>query len=172
MELNKEKGNTMKKYFYIIIVFTFVLFYCLPVFSEDKPTSLKGVENVKIIFDVNVKDPNLLLTRLKLIEKTLEGISKYTKYKAVVAFRGNASDFMTKNNNHIKKDNIKIKEKIYFTLLNLKEKFHVTLEQCAIALGFRGIEPNEVYDIINIVENGYISIAGYQNQGYAFVPMD
>ncbi|UOD33814.1 DsrE family protein [Deferribacteraceae bacterium V6Fe1] len=162
----------MKKYFSIIIAFTFMVFYCLPAVSENSPASLKGLKEVKVIFDVNVGNPNLLLTRLNLIEKTLEGISKYSTYKAVVAIRGQASDYMTKNNDHIKKDDIKTKEKIYFTLLNLKEKYGVTLEQCAVALGFRGIEPKEVYDIINVVENGYISIAGYQNQGYAFIPMD
>jgi len=140
--------------------------------SENTPASLKGVNTAEIVFDVNVGNPKLLSLRLKLVEKTLSDISHYAKYRAVVAFRGAASDFMTKNDNYIDKDKKQIKKDIYRRLKTLKNDYNVTLEQCGVAIGLRGIAPEEIYDIINVVENGYVSIIGYQNQGYAFVPMD
>jgi len=140
--------------------------------SENTPASLKGVNTAEIVFDVNVGNPKLLSLRLKLIEKTLSDISNQAKYRAVVAFRGAASDFMTKNDNYIDNDEKQIKKDIYRKLKTLKNDYNVTLEQCGVAIGLRGISPDEIYDIINVVENGYVSIIGYQNQGYAFVPMD
>ncbi|MBZ4642837.1 DsrE family protein [Deferribacterales bacterium Es71-Z0220] len=156
-----------------IFIFTLILLVvCISAFAQNRSSSLNDVKTSRVIFDVNIGDAKLLLTRLTLIKETLDGLSKYNDYKAVVAFRGKASNFVTKNNEHIKKDDIGIKEKIYSILNILKNDYNATLEQCTIALKFAGIEPDEVYDIINVIENGYISIIGYQNQGYAFVPMD
>ncbi|MEC9491152.1 DsrE family protein [Flexistipes sp.] len=162
----------MKRIIVSFIIFLLAAFSAQAQESENTPVSLKGVDTAEIVFDVNVGNPKLLSLRLKLIEKTLSDISSHTKYRAVVAFRGAASDFMTKNDNHIEKDEKQIKKDIYLRLKTLKNDYNVTLEQCAVAIGLRGISPEEIYDIINVVENGYVSIIGYQNQGYAFVPMD
>lgn len=162
----------MKKFINVLLILLFVAFNAPAQQNDKTPASLKGIKPVKMIFDVNVGNPKLLSLRLKLIEKTLNDIASYTDYKTVVTFRGAASDFMTKNDNHIDNAHIQLKNKIFRQIKTLKQDYNVTLEQCGIAIGLRGISPEEVYDIINVVENGYVSIIGYQNQGYAFVPMD
>jgi len=166
------KEAHMKRIICLFIIVLITAFSVQAQESENTPASLKGINTADIVFDVNVGNPKLLSLRLKLVEKTLSDISSHAKYRAVVAFRGAASDFMTKNDNYIDKDKKQIKKDIYRRLKTLKNDYNVTLEQCGVAIDLRGISPEEIYDIINVVENGYVSIIGYQNQGYAFVPMD
>lgn len=147
---------------------------CSYLYSSEMvvPISLKNVKEVKVVFDLNVGNPRALLLRLKLIEETLLGISKYANYTAVIAVRGKASDYMTKGDKYVERKDLDLKKKIYQQLLRLKEKYHVRIEQCKIALKLREIDPEDLYEFIEVVENGYISLIGYQMQGYAFIPMD
>lgn len=154
-----------------ILIFTFGFTHLYPSEIITSP-SLKNVKEVKVVFDLNVGKPQVLHLRLKLIEETLSEISKYTNYTAVIAIRGEASDFMTKSDKYVERKDINLKRKIYQQLLRLKEKYHVRIEQCKIALKLREIDPKDVYDFIELVENGYTSLIGYQIQGYAYVPMD
>lgn len=162
----------MKKILAIPIFLLIIIVNVNAEHPDDTPSALKGLKNTKVIFDVNVGNPDLLNLRMKLIKKTLSDLSAYGNYTAVVAFRGKASDFMTKNNKHIDKEDNQIKKEIYQRIKSLKNDYNVVLEQCAVAIGLRDISPSKIYDIINVVPNGYVSIIGYQNRGYAYVPMD
>jgi intracellular sulfur oxidation DsrE/DsrF family protein len=46
------------------------------------------------------------------------------------------------------------------------------VEQCAIAAEMLDIDLKDFIPEVEIVQNGYVSIVGYQQQGYAFLPMD
>lgn len=134
--------------------------------------ALNGVKTVKVIFDVNVGDPHLLLLRLKLIEKTLSQIKEEGKiYLAVAAFRGKATDYITKGDKYVPEELLEIKSKIRVQLSKLSV-MGVILQQCAIAAQARDVNLTDIIDEVKVVKNGYISIIGFQNQGYAFVPMD
>jgi intracellular sulfur oxidation DsrE/DsrF family protein len=46
------------------------------------------------------------------------------------------------------------------------------IEQCALAAAMLDIDPGDFLPAVKVVENGYISLIGYQQQGFALVPMD
>ena len=48
----------------------------------------------------------------------------------------------------------------------------IDLEQCRIAAGFEDIAIADFLPQVKLVANGYVSMIGYQSQGYSFVPMD
>ncbi|MBC8316450.1 MAG: sulfur reduction protein DsrE, partial [Desulfobulbaceae bacterium] len=48
----------------------------------------------------------------------------------------------------------------------------IVVEQCLIAAGLQRIAPEDFIPEIDVVENGYISMIGYQAKGYSQVPMD
>lgn len=89
----------------------------------------------------------------------------------VVAVRGPASRFMTVSNSYIAPEDVKIKNEIA-NLTDELSKRGVKLEQCAIALRMLDISPNDIQPKLNIVQNGYVSLIGYQNQGYGILPME
>jgi intracellular sulfur oxidation DsrE/DsrF family protein len=138
----------------------------------DNEKALKGLSSVKIVCDVNVGDPDLLLTRMYFLDTTYSQLlDAGVKPSIVLAFRGKASLFITKNDKYIKaehrKQRIEMKKWIeHFIELGF------TIEQCYMAAKSHKIDTKDFLPQVKIVENGYISLIGYQSQGYAFLPMD
>lgn len=134
--------------------------------------SLNGLQEARIYFDVNVKDDELLLFRLKLLDKTVAQLHKDgLRVDVVVGIRGGASRFVTRGDHYVLEEEIANKKKIQ-ELIKGFAKSGMTVEQCVIAAGILEIETGDFLSEINLVGNGYISMVGYQAQGYSVVPMD
>ena len=139
-------------------------------FNNEK--ALNGLSSVKIVCDVNVGDPDLLLTRMYFLDETYSQLLDFgVKPTIVVAFRGKASLFITKNDKYIKAEQRKQRLEMKAWLEHFKE-LGFTIEQCYIAAKSYKIDTKDFLPQVNIVANGYISLIGYQSQGYAFLPMD
>lgn len=138
----------------------------------DNSRSLASLNNVGVVFDVNTGHPNKLLLRLKLIEETVTSISKEgVTTDVVVAFRGGATLFMTRGDKYLPQEDMSHKIRIQTQVRRLKELGY-RLEQCAVAARLLKVDLQDIIDEVSVVGNGYISMIGYQNRGYAFVPMD
>jgi len=139
-------------------------------FENEK--ALKGLSSIKIVCDVNVGDPDLLLTRMYFLDTTYSQLLDFgVKPVIVVAFRGKASLFITKNDKYIKAEHRKQRIEMKGWLEHFSE-LGFTIEQCYIAAKSLNIDTKDFLPQVNIVANGYISLTGYQSQGYAFLPMD
>ena len=138
----------------------------------DNEKALKGLSSVKIVCDVNVGDPDLLLTRMYFLDETYSPLVDLgVKPTIVLVFRGNASLFITKNDKYIKAEHRKQRIEMKKWIAHFIE-LGFTIEQCYIAAKSHKIDTKDFLPQVNIVENGYISLIGYQSQGYAFLPMD
>jgi uncharacterized protein len=89
----------------------------------------------------------------------------------IIGIRGKASNFFTKGNNYVLETDLPDKEQISALVTKLSV-MKIGLEQCRIAAGFEGIAVTDFLPQIKLVANGYVSMIGYQAQGYSFVPMD
>jgi intracellular sulfur oxidation DsrE/DsrF family protein len=140
--------------------------------AETKARALQGLKHVKIVVDMNVGDPALLLTRMELLDKTYRQIAAGGgKTSVVVAFRGKASFFVTKGDGYVAADEKDAKLRVKAWIERFKKNGFV-LEQCALAAEMLDIDVQDFLLEVNVVENGYVSLIGYQQQGYAYLPMD
>lgn len=140
--------------------------------TPDNSRALAGLERVGVIFDVNTGSPQKLLLRLRLIEETMASIAAdRVKPDVVVAFRGGATRFMTRGNAYLPEEDLELRDRVQEQVRQLK-KLGYRLEQCAVAVRLLKIDPADIISEVPLVGNGYISMIGYQNRGYAFVPMD
>jgi intracellular sulfur oxidation DsrE/DsrF family protein len=134
--------------------------------------ALKGLETVKVVCDVNVGEPKLLLRRLELIDETYTHlIDAGIQPSFIVAFRGPATKFVTRGTGYVSPERRAIKKEIQGWIA----QFHAngfSLEQCAIAARGQEVSYEDILPQITVVQNGYISIVAYQNKGYALLPMD
>jgi uncharacterized protein len=138
----------------------------------DNEKAVKGLSSIKIVCDVNVGDPDLLLTRMYFLDTTYSQlIDMGVKPTIVLVFRGKASLFITKNDKYIKPEYRKQRLEMKSWIEQFKE-LGFTIEQCYIAARSYKIDTKDFLPQIKIVANGYISLVGYQSQGYAFLPMD
>jgi len=156
----------MKKFLFFILIIALTV----PAFA--RPDSLKGLQHARFVVDMNQGNANLLKLRLALVLETIENITADgVTPLVVVAFRGGATKFMTENDDYIVQEDLQAKAEIHKLISELSKK-GVKLEQCSIALRMLGVDKKEVYPAVNVVQNGYVSLIGYQNQGYAILPME
>lgn len=165
----------MKKILLILLVFLLASCSARPglgaeTYNNDK--ALAGIRQTKVYFDVNVGEPAKLVTRLQLIETTYSqlaaaGISP----RFVVGIRGKASNFFTRADGYVLATDLPAKKTIATRVDQFRAKGFV-IEQCRIAADLQEIEVADFLPQVEVVANGYVSMIGYQSQGYAFVPMD
>ena len=134
--------------------------------------ALKGLKIVKVICDVNVGDPKLLLRRMELIDETYtQLIDAGIQPSFIVAFRGPATKFVTRGSAYVPREHQAVKKEIQGWIFQFHEN-GFSLEQCAIAARGQKVSYDDFLPQITVVQNGYISIVAYQNKGYALLPMD
>ncbi len=134
--------------------------------------ALKNVTQSHVYFDVSLDDDQKLLLRMNLLQRTMEQMKDAgVEMLAVIGFRAGASRFITKNDHYVLEEEIDNKRKIQ-ELVGRFASEGIRLEQCSIAAELLDISLDDFLPEITFVANGYISLIGYQNQGYAVVPMD
>ena len=172
--MQQEGGGAMKRSMCVAIIFLVALFARSSFSAEsyNNGNALTGIKNAKVYFDVNVGEPEKLLTRLQLIESTYNQLAASgLSPRIVVGIRGKASNFFTRDDGYVLNDDVPVKKKIGSSIEQFKA-LGFQLEQCAIAAGMQNIPTGDFLPQLEIVTNGYVSMIGYQSQGYAFVPMD
>jgi uncharacterized protein len=159
-----------------ILALTIFLFLYLPVaaFTDEYANrrALNNISTAKTYFDVNMGIAKKLVTRLKLIDTTYEQLQAAgVRPEFVVGFRGKASRFVTKGNDYVFDEDLEEKKKVHTLVKRLQER-GIPMEQCLIATGFQNVAPEDILPEIELVQNGYVSMIGYQVKGFAQVPMD
>ncbi len=135
-------------------------------------SALQGLKTVKVICDVNVGEPALLLRRMELIDESYTQLIDAGIHPTfIVAFRGPATKFVTRGAGYVPAEQQAIKKKIQGWVAQFHEN-GFGLEQCAIAARGQKVAIGDILPQIKVVRNGYISIIAYQNKGYALLPMD
>lgn len=159
---------------YLFKITLILLLLCTPVYAAElrNDAALDGLTETKVVFDVNQGSPSRLLLRLEFIDKTYNQLIAFgTTPKVVVAFRGKASLYVTEGDDYLPSADLADKRKVEKWISQFKQQGMV-LEQCALAAKMLKIDVEDFLPEIQVVANGYISLIGYQNKGYAFIPMD
>ena len=138
----------------------------------DNTRALKGLSTSNIYFDVSLNEAQKLAFRMDLVQRTIQQIQEAgLSVSVVIGFRGGASRFITRDDHYVLEDDLSSKKKIQ-EWVKVFTAQGVMIEQCSIAAELYDIKPDDFLPEITIVKNGYVSLIGYQSQGYAVVPMD
>jgi intracellular sulfur oxidation DsrE/DsrF family protein len=159
----------MKK---LLLVFILLLGTVLNAQATDlqNDAALDGVSNTNVVFDVSPGGKRLL-AQLNVINKTYEQLVAFGhKPKFVLAFRGGATKFLTKDEKYVPEKELAIKKKVQQKIKEF-EDLGATMELCGIAAKGNKVDLDDFLPGIEVVANGYISVIGYQSQGYNLVPI-
>ncbi len=166
---------TNRRYFTSIITMALVLAFIGSSHAQtiyNNNDALKNVAQSNVYFDVSLDDDQKILLRLELLQRTTQQLKDAgVEVSVVIGFRGGASRFITKDDHYVLDEETGNKKKIQEWVSRFANE-GIKLEQCSIAAELLDIAYDDFLPEITIVENGYISLIGYQNQGYAVVPMD
>ena len=142
-----------------------------PANSADYENALKDVKQVKAVFDYTQKSAaisNILVWPIQNVYKDDTVNSLPNSPMAAVVFHGPAVKLLsTDASHHAGQDAAEVKK--FQNALTQMRKDGVKLEVCAYALKVLKVDPDTVITAIDKVPNGFVSVVGYQAQGYEVV---
>ena len=134
--------------------------------------AIADMQTGKGIFDITRADPASIAGTLAVINQTVDGlIEQGVTPDLIVAFRGGSVANLAKNPSHLPEKQQAEARKLAEIIQTMAER-GVYFEACAIALQRAGVEPEDLLDEVNPVANTYISMIGYQAQGYALISLN
>jgi len=139
--------------------------------ATDYTNALKNVGQVKAIFDVSQKSAKISNLIFWAVQNTYQDdtVSSLSKPPEVsVVFHGPAVKLLSTDRSQYKPEDIAEVDKFHATLRQMKAD-GVKLEVCQYALKVLKVDPATVISAIDQVPNGFVSIVGYQAQGYDLV---
>ena len=147
-----------------------ITFLATPVIAGQY-AALKGVNGVNTVFDVSQGSPkvaNIVFWAVKDVYQNESVRSLPNPPRTVVVFHGPSVKLISSDRTGFKPEEIAELDKFADTIRQMK-KDGVTFEICDYAAKVMGVDPATIMPEIDHVGNGFISVAGYQAQGYAVV---
>jgi intracellular sulfur oxidation DsrE/DsrF family protein len=137
--------------------------------ADDNP--IAGLKDAKVAFDITAGDPGRLLNILNTIDETREGFAKHgVTPHFVLAFRGPATLLTQTDLSRLKPEDRETAAKIAAKLKQLRGAAGIErLDQCSIAMRGQKVDKAQVNPDVTVVENGWITLVGYQSKGYAYI---
>ena len=141
-----------------------------PAVSEEYP-ALNGVKGIKAVFDVSLGSPkiaNAVFWAVQNVYKDKSVRSLKEPPQVAVVFHGPAVKLLTTDHEGFENSDKEMLDK-FADMIRQMKKDGVKLEVCQYALKVLDVNPDTILPEIDQVGNGFISVVGYQSQGYAVV---
>ena len=137
--------------------------------ADDNPVA--GLKEAKIAFDITAGEPNRMLLILDTIDETREGFTRQgITPRFVLAFRGPASLLTQTDLSRFKPEDRETAAKVAARLKQLRGTAGIErMDQCRIAMRGQKVDRAQVSPDVTVVENGWITLVGYQAKGYAYI---
>ncbi len=138
----------------------------------DDHAALTRLTETHAVFDITTGNPQKLKFYLNLIAETAESVqSQGVKPVFVLAFRGPATPYISTDRSALNPEQKQVSVQIGQVLDKLSKMNNVTLEQCGVAAKMLHVQPDTIHPGVKVVGNSWISLMGYQNRGYALIPV-
>ncbi len=169
----KTNNIFIHHFFTIVASMIITMLLATPAVSGEY-TALKGVRSVKTVFDVSQGSPqiaNIVFWAVKNVYDDQSVRSLPEPPQVAVVFHGQAVKMISTDRKGFKASDNKALEE-FANMIRKMKKDGVKLEVCNYALKVLGVDPASVLPEVDNVGNGFISIAGYQAQGYSVVTIN
>lgn len=155
----------------IILILLFGYFLSSGIAYSEANEALKDLEVVKAVFDFRTGNPTTAVTYMTLISDTLKdrNIQAVTTNPVfVVVFAGPSVKLLAKDTKGFSPEEQKTINDIKAMISTLAEK-GIKFEYCTYAAKLFGVEPADLPGM-RVINNGWVSLIGYQAKGYSLVP--
>jgi intracellular sulfur oxidation DsrE/DsrF family protein len=139
--------------------------------SPNDADALNGVKTGKVVFDMNTADAEKTALYLMVIRETVNDfVRQGVKPDVILAFRGPSVKLISKDREKFDPADLENLDKIAAQLVDLQNQ-GVRMESCSVATRMLEVDNDQLLDGIKPVGNTFVSLAGYQAQGYAIIPI-
>lgn len=169
--MHRTERRGLRRLGAILALLLFPALAALPALAADYDSALKGVKGIKAVYDVSVGAPKAAkvifwAVRNSYQDKTVQALPE--KPQVAVVFHGPAVKLVSAMGPGLDEGGAgELAE--FQEMLRQMKKEGVKLEVCLYAVRMMGVDPATILPEIDPVGNGFISVIGYQAQGYAVV---
>ena len=151
-----------------------MLALCTTSVLADKPSdaaALRGVQHGKVVFDINAADAKRLNLYLAVIRETHDDLKRQgVQPDIILAFRGLAVSLVSTDRERFELTEFEHLDHVADQIANLRQ-LGVRMEGCSIATRIFQVDNTTLLQGITPVGNTFVSLTGYQAQGYAVIPI-
>lgn len=156
------------------LVAAILLAVSIDLVAADRPDdsdALRGVSKGKVVFDINMKEPKKMTLYLAVIKQTVDDLLRQNVQPDVIlAFRGLSVRLISKDREQMELTDFEHLDKLAGQLAELQE-MGVRMEACSVATRLFKVDNHSLLDGIKPVGNTFVSLTGYNAQGYASIPI-
>lgn len=137
--------------------------------ADENPGA--GLKEAKVAFDITAGEPGRMLVILDTIDETRESfVRQGIAPRFVLAFRGPASLLTQTDLTRLKVEDRETAAKVAAKLKALRGTPGIErMDQCSLAMRTQKVDRAKVSPDVTVVENGWITLIGYQAKGYAYI---
>ena len=147
-----------------------------PTLAAEKPSdasALKGVTTGRVVWDVSMSNPTTLALFLSVVRETYDDLARQNvKPEMVLAIHGAPVRYVRKDREDLPLDVAAAVDRINDVLDDLAARPGVRIEVCSLANRLFGVDNAAIKPNFHVVGNTWVSLIGYQAQGYAIVPIN
>lgn len=138
----------------------------------DDSAALRGVDEAKGVFLIDFTNPKKTALYLDVIKGTHQGLVKQSvKPDLILVFIGQTVEYLTtKPDDELAFEYESELGIIAQTVKDLHD-LGVRMEVCAVATEVFGVDNATIFPEMEVVGDGFISLIGWQTQGYKLVPI-
>ncbi len=133
--------------------------------------ALQGVASTDTVFDFRIDDPEKALGHLNLIHTMIDDPNMAvndSKPKIAIVFIGPSVKLVSKDKSGVGKDQQKQLDALAEKISSMNQDgFRFVV--CMAAVHAFDVDPDSILPEVKKVENGWITVVGYQQQGYSLV---
>lgn len=169
--MNTMNKSILRNFFAVLLMSMFLAMQVLPAVAGGYNDALKDVKGVKVVFNVSQADPainNVVFWAVRDVYQDKAVSTLPEKPRVAVVFHGQIVKLLSSDRTGFDEKNIAEINKFQDTLREMKKE-GVKLEICLYAVQVMGVDPATIMAEIDQVGNGFISVAGYQAQGYSVI---
>ena len=141
--------------------------------NPNDADALEGIETGKVVWDVTISKPSRLLFVMKVIDETYNDlISQGVTPDMVFTFHGRVLKLLSTQPLELEPDEEKAHEELIALMQEIRKKPGVKMESCSVAARFLNIDNATIIPQVKPVGNTFVSLIGYQQKGYALIPIN
>lgn len=166
-----NKASKARRAIFLLIALAGLLLMSATAMAANYDNALKGVDTYDAVYEVSLGDPtvaNLVFWAVKNSYEVDEVKALAKKPRIAIVFHGPAVKLISSDKAFFNGAQWAEVEKFQETLRQMKAD-GVTLEVCLYAVKVMGVDKKTIIPEIDQVGNGFVSVIGYQQQGYAVV---
>lgn len=167
--MKKRSKSTIVSLILLMGIFSSVAFSS----TSQETDALKGLESVKTVLDFRTGNAKMAVVLLEMTHDTFKGkeIAAVTKNpEFVIVFLGPAVKLISSSREGIPSEDHKMLDAIADRISKMA-KDGIKFEICLFAARMFNVDPSTVLTEIKQVENGMVSLIGYQAKDYSLIPI-